>query len=192
MIDHGPAQSRPCSVSLHYTDKWAVACHKCDRSVLSVSNGRIDCWYRVNNGQHIPLSCKAHISGAFAHVFADTHRQSCTTAQAALVSSYLQCTVSARYFYIRIIFTKYPWTKYSTISKIIPAQKITANLVVLNLVVKMHNVRSRNYYIKSDSTSVWKLSDWSWPSSDWIHQYLLQGTVVLTSCLSPSVHTLAL
>lgn len=84
MIDHGPAPSRPCSVSLHYTDKWPVACHKCDRSVLSVSNGRIDCWYRVNNGQHIPLSCQAHISGAFAHVFADTHRQSCTTAQAAL------------------------------------------------------------------------------------------------------------
>jgi hypothetical protein len=27
-----------------------------------------------------------------------------------------------------------------------PAQKITANLVVLNLVVKMHNVCSRNYY----------------------------------------------
>ena len=35
---------------------------------------------------------------------------------------------------------------YSTISKIIPAQKITVNLVVLNLVVKMHNGRSRNYY----------------------------------------------
>ena len=35
---------------------------------------------------------------------------------------------------------------YSTISKIIPAQKITVNLVVFNLVVKMHNGRSRNYY----------------------------------------------
>ena len=35
---------------------------------------------------------------------------------------------------------------HSTISKIIPAQKITVNLVVFNLVVKMHNVRSRNYY----------------------------------------------
>jgi hypothetical protein len=28
----------------------------------------------VNNGQHRPLFCQAHISGAFAHVFADTHR----------------------------------------------------------------------------------------------------------------------
>ena len=35
---------------------------------------------------------------------------------------------------------------YSTISKIIPAQKITVNLVVFNLGVKMHNGRSRNYY----------------------------------------------
>ena len=35
---------------------------------------------------------------------------------------------------------------YSTISKIIPAQKITVNLVALNLVVKMHNVCLQNYY----------------------------------------------
>ena len=35
---------------------------------------------------------------------------------------------------------------YSTISKIIPAQKITVNIVVLNLVVKMRNGRSQNYY----------------------------------------------
>ena len=35
---------------------------------------------------------------------------------------------------------------YSTISKLIPTQKITVNVVVFNLVVKMHNGRSRNYY----------------------------------------------
>jgi hypothetical protein len=79
MIDRGPAQSRPCSVFLHYTDKWPVAYHKCDRSVLSVSTARIYCRYRVNNGQHRPLFCQAHISGAFAHVSADAHRQFCTT-----------------------------------------------------------------------------------------------------------------
>jgi hypothetical protein len=49
-------------------------------------------------------------------------------------------------FYIWIAITKYTWTMYSTISKIIPAQKITVNILVLNLVVKMHNVRSWNYY----------------------------------------------
>jgi hypothetical protein len=157
MIDHGPAPSRLCSVSSHYTNKWHVACHKCDRSVLSVSTAGIDCWYQVNNGQHRPIFCQAQISGAFAHVLADAHRQFCATncwykqtvlhnRASCYVSRYLQRTVGSRYFYIWIIFTKYPWTKYSTISKIIPAQKITANLVVLNLVVKMHNVHSRNYY----------------------------------------------
>jgi hypothetical protein len=59
-----------------------------------------------------------------------------------IFSMYSQCKVFLHPIYIH----KYPWTKCSTMSKIIPAQKVTANLVVLNLVVKMHNVRSRNYY----------------------------------------------
>jgi hypothetical protein len=109
MIDRGPAPSRPCSVSLHYTGKWPVTCHECDRPVLSVSTARIDCWYRVNNGQYRPRFCQTHISGAFAHVFADAHRQFCATncwyKQTVLhnrarcsVSRYLQCAVSAMYF----------------------------------------------------------------------------------------------
>ena len=43
-----------CIFALHL---WSVTVHKFDRSVLSVSTARIDCWYRVNNGQHRPLIC---------------------------------------------------------------------------------------------------------------------------------------
>ena len=77
---------------------------------------------------------------------ADTNRQFCTTAKAALFQGIYNVQSVQGIFYIRIIIKKYTWTMYSTISKIIPAQKITVNLVVLNLVVKMHNGRSRNYY----------------------------------------------
>jgi hypothetical protein len=112
----------------------------------------------VNNGQHIPLSCQAHISGVFAHVFADTRRQSCTTAQAALFQGI--CNVQS----VQGIFTSELYSQnipeQSTVQSANNTRtEITANLVVLNLVVKIHNVRSQNYYIKSDSTSVWKLSD---------------------------------
>jgi hypothetical protein len=89
------------------------------------------------------------------HVFADEHRQlwatnssyrqSWTTAQAALFQDI--CNVqSVQGIFTSDLDTQIFLDKYSTISKIIPAQKVTANLVVPNLVLKMHNVRSRNYY----------------------------------------------
>jgi hypothetical protein len=72
--------------------------------------------------------------------------QSCKTAQAALFQGVCNVQSVQGIFTIRNIFIKYPWTKYSTISKIVPIQKVTANLVVLNLVVKMHNFCQRNSY----------------------------------------------
>jgi hypothetical protein len=56
---------------------------------------------------------------------------------------YSQCKV---FLHLKSIH-KISLNKVIAIRKIIPAHKITANLVVLNLAVKMHNVRSRNYYI---------------------------------------------
>jgi hypothetical protein len=82
MIDHGPAQSRPCSVSLHHTDNLSHVTSATGLYYQSVMAELIaDTEWTMDSTYHYPVKL---IFQAHLRMYSLIHRQSCTTAQAAL------------------------------------------------------------------------------------------------------------